>query len=98
MYGLSPAVHQAADRFRAAGHDVARPDLYDGRVVDTPEEGIAMALSLLGFSNLDGFGQFAVGEGDSRDMSVALGPLAQLVLPGRFWTSVSRQRPCGSGP
>ncbi|MGI5290114.1 dienelactone hydrolase family protein [Nonomuraea polychroma] len=42
MYGLRPAVLQAADRFRAAGHEVFVPDLYDGRVVDTPEEGIAI--------------------------------------------------------
>ncbi|MEU6714021.1 dienelactone hydrolase family protein [Nonomuraea sp. NPDC046802] len=42
MYGLRPAVHQAADRFRTAGHEVHVPDLYDGRVVDTPEEGIAI--------------------------------------------------------
>ncbi|GLW64629.1 dienelactone hydrolase [Actinomadura rubrobrunea] len=40
MYGLRPAVHQAADRLRAAGHEVHVPDLYDGRVVDTPEAGI----------------------------------------------------------
>lgn len=40
MYGLRPAVHQAADRLRAQGHEVRVPDLYDGRVVDTPEEGI----------------------------------------------------------
>ncbi|MQY05296.1 dienelactone hydrolase family protein [Actinomadura macrotermitis] len=42
MYGLRPAVHQAAERLRAAGHEVHVPDLYDGRVVDTPEEGIAI--------------------------------------------------------
>ncbi|MFI7696655.1 dienelactone hydrolase family protein [Nonomuraea sp. NPDC049655] len=42
MYGLRPAVHQAADRLRGAGHEVHVPDLYDGRVVDTPEEGIAI--------------------------------------------------------
>ncbi|MDL4773460.1 MULTISPECIES: dienelactone hydrolase family protein [Thermomonosporaceae] len=40
MYGLRPAVHQAAERLRAAGHEVHVPDLYDGRVVDTPEAGI----------------------------------------------------------
>lgn len=40
MYGLRPAVHQAADRLRAAGHDVHVPDLYDGRVVDDAEAGI----------------------------------------------------------
>ncbi|SDK81852.1 Dienelactone hydrolase [Nonomuraea jiangxiensis] len=42
MYGLRPHVHQAADRLRAAGHEVHVPDLYDGRVVDTPEEGLAI--------------------------------------------------------
>lgn len=40
MYGLRPAVHQAADRLRAAGHEVTVPDLYGGRVVDTPDEGV----------------------------------------------------------
>ncbi|MFB4301126.1 dienelactone hydrolase family protein [Actinomadura sp. NTSP31] len=40
MLGLRPAVHQAADRLRGAGHEVTVPDLYGGRVVDTPEEGV----------------------------------------------------------
>ncbi|MEV4251920.1 dienelactone hydrolase family protein [Spirillospora sp. NPDC049652] len=40
MYGLRPAVHQAADRLRARGHEVHVPDLYDGRVVDDPDEAI----------------------------------------------------------
>ncbi|MFC9971912.1 dienelactone hydrolase family protein [Spirillospora sp. NPDC127200] len=39
VYGLRPAVHQAAERLRAAGHEVHAPDLYDGRVADTPEAG-----------------------------------------------------------
>ncbi|GAA2443306.1 dienelactone hydrolase family protein [Actinomadura vinacea] len=42
MYGLRPAVHDAAGRLRAAGHEVHVPDLYDGRVVDTPEAGIEL--------------------------------------------------------
>ncbi|MCK2218678.1 dienelactone hydrolase family protein [Actinomadura sp. ATCC 31491] len=42
MYGLRPAVHQAAERFRAAGHEVHVPDLYDGRVVADAEEAIAI--------------------------------------------------------
>lgn len=41
-YGLRPAVHEAADRLREAGHEVHAPDLYDGRVVDTVEEGMAV--------------------------------------------------------
>ncbi|MFF7631769.1 dienelactone hydrolase family protein [Kitasatospora sp. NPDC008050] len=40
-YGLRPAVHAAADRLRAAGHQVHVPDLYDGKVFDTVEEGMA---------------------------------------------------------
>lgn len=40
-YGLRPAVHAAAERLRAAGHRVLTPDLYDGRVFETVEEGMA---------------------------------------------------------
>ncbi|GAA2741582.1 dienelactone hydrolase family protein [Kitasatospora cinereorecta] len=39
-YGLRPAVHAAADRLRAEGHQVHTPDLYDGRTFDTVEEGM----------------------------------------------------------
>lgn len=39
-YGLRPAVQEAATRLRGAGHEVEVPDLYDGRVVDTVEEGM----------------------------------------------------------
>ncbi|GAB2708707.1 dienelactone hydrolase family protein [Kitasatospora kifunensis] len=40
-YGLRPAVHAAAERLRAAGHQVHVPDLYDGKVFDTVEAGMA---------------------------------------------------------
>jgi dienelactone hydrolase len=39
-YGLRPAVHAAADRLRAAGHQVQVPDLFDGRTFDVVEEGM----------------------------------------------------------
>jgi len=39
-YGLRPAVHAAADRLRAAGHEVHVPDLYDGRTATDIEEGL----------------------------------------------------------
>lgn len=41
-YGLRPAVHTAADRLRAAGHEVHVPDLYGGRTADTVEDGMAI--------------------------------------------------------
>ncbi|WBP89308.1 dienelactone hydrolase family protein [Kitasatospora cathayae] len=36
-HGLSPAVHAAADRLRAAGHTVHAPDLFEGRTFDDAE-------------------------------------------------------------
>ncbi|MEU3350494.1 dienelactone hydrolase family protein [Streptomyces sp. NPDC037389] len=41
-YGLRPAVHAAADRLRAAGHEVHVPDLYEGRTAETVEDGMAI--------------------------------------------------------
>ncbi|WP_443072050.1 dienelactone hydrolase family protein [Streptomyces sp. WMMC1477] len=42
VYGRRPAVEAAAERLRAAGHEVHVPDLYDGRVLETVEEGRAV--------------------------------------------------------
>ncbi|MGW0250651.1 dienelactone hydrolase family protein [Nocardia goodfellowii] len=40
--GLRPAVHEAAERMRAAGHTVYVPDLYDGRTAESVAEGVAI--------------------------------------------------------
>ncbi|MFF3495064.1 dienelactone hydrolase family protein [Streptomyces sp. NPDC002795] len=40
-FGPRPAVEAAADRLRAAGHEVWTPDLFEGRTFDTVEEGMA---------------------------------------------------------
>lgn len=37
-YGLRPAVHAAADRLRAAGHEVRVPDLFEGHTFETQAE------------------------------------------------------------
>ncbi|BFO20713.1 dienelactone hydrolase family protein [Streptomyces sp. KM77-8] len=37
-FGLRPAVHRAAERLRAAGHEVWTPDLFEGRTFDEAEE------------------------------------------------------------
>jgi dienelactone hydrolase len=42
VHGLRPAVHRAADRLRAAGHEVHTPDLFDGRTAATAEEGMEL--------------------------------------------------------
>lgn len=38
-HGLRPAVHAAADRLRAAGHQVRVPDLCGGQTARTAGEG-----------------------------------------------------------
>ncbi|WP_405108238.1 dienelactone hydrolase family protein [Micromonospora sp. NBC_01405] len=42
VYGLRPAVLAAADRLRAAGHQVVTPDLYGEPAADTVEAGFAL--------------------------------------------------------
>ncbi|MCD0452429.1 dienelactone hydrolase family protein [Actinocorallia sp. API 0066] len=39
VYGLRPAVEEAAERLREAGHVVHVPDLYGGRTATTAEQG-----------------------------------------------------------
>lgn len=41
-YGPRPAVEAAAERLRAAGHQVHVPDLFGGRTADTVEAGMAL--------------------------------------------------------
>ncbi|MFE2642927.1 dienelactone hydrolase family protein [Streptomyces nigra] len=45
-YGLRPAVRQAADRLRAAGHEVWTPDLFEGHTFGTVEEGMEFNTSI----------------------------------------------------
>jgi dienelactone hydrolase len=40
--GLRPAVHEAADRLRGAGHSVRVPDLFEGQTAATMDEGLAI--------------------------------------------------------
>jgi dienelactone hydrolase len=42
IYGLRPAVVDAAERLRAAGHHVVAPDLFGGAVAETSDEGFAI--------------------------------------------------------
>ncbi|MBM9617601.1 dienelactone hydrolase family protein [Streptomyces zhihengii] len=42
-HGLTAGVREFADRLRRAGHTVHAPDLYEGKVFDTLDEGIGYA-------------------------------------------------------
>ncbi|MCT4355217.1 dienelactone hydrolase family protein [Streptomyces sp. Je 1-79] len=45
-YGLRPAVEAAAERLRAAGHQVRVPDLFEGQTAETVEEGMELQESI----------------------------------------------------
>ncbi|RDG38843.1 dienelactone hydrolase family protein [Streptomyces corynorhini] len=42
VYGLRPAVREAADRLRSAGHEVRVPDLFEGQTASSAEEGMEL--------------------------------------------------------
>jgi len=44
--GLTPGCHSLAERWRAAGHVVHTPDLYEGRTFDSLDAGVAHAQSI----------------------------------------------------
>jgi dienelactone hydrolase len=46
VLGLTPGVTAFADRLRADGHTVHTPDLFEGKILSTIDEGIAHAKSL----------------------------------------------------
>lgn len=49
--GLTPGIHDLADRIRSSGHTVHTPDLYGGRVFDHLDDGLAYAADV-GFAAL----------------------------------------------
>ena len=49
--GLTDGVEEFAQRLRDAGHEVVVPDLYEGRVFDTLDAGVANA-EAIGFETL----------------------------------------------
>lgn len=68
--GLTPGVVALADRWRAAGHTVHTPDLYEGRTFDDLDEGVDHARST-------GFGTIV-----ARGVAAADGLPGGLVLAG----------------
>lgn len=58
-HGLTSGVHAFGDELRQAGHTVHLPDLYEGQIFDTLEEGLAYA-KRTGFGTLNDRGTAAV--------------------------------------
>ncbi len=50
--GLTPGVTALADRWRAAGHEVTTPDLFEGRTFGSVEEGFAFVQTIGGFDEV----------------------------------------------
>ena len=61
VYGLRPAIVDAAEMLRAAGHRVVVPDLYGGPVAGSIEEGFAISRRV-GWPAILGRARAAVGE------------------------------------
>jgi dienelactone hydrolase len=68
--GLTPGVVAFADELRAAGHTVHTPDLFDGRIFETVEAGVAHA------------GEIGFGEVMERGVRAAEGLPAGVVYAG----------------
>ena len=77
--GLTPGVHALADAFRAAGHTVHTPDLFDGATFSTVEQGAEYARGV-GFEALRTRGLAAVGEhpGAGVVAGISFGTMAAL--------------------
>jgi dienelactone hydrolase len=60
VLGIRPGVTDAADRLRAAGHEVLVPDLFEGRVFDSYDPALAYAEEELGHAVLHRRAQEAV--------------------------------------
>jgi dienelactone hydrolase len=79
VQGLTPGVVAFADRLREAGHAVSAPDLFDGRIFATLDEGMAHAKSI-------GFGAIlerAVAEAEAGSPEVVYVGLSMGVMPAQ---------------
>ncbi|MPZ62534.1 MAG: dienelactone hydrolase [Propionibacteriales bacterium] len=69
VHGLTSGVREFADELRRAGHTVHVPDLYEGRVIDDFDEGVAHAQEV-GFGTIGERGR-AAAEGLPSEMVYA---------------------------
>jgi dienelactone hydrolase len=89
-HGLTAGVVDFAERLRQAGHTVHTPDLYEGRVFDTLDEGIAHAQEV-GFGSIMERGRLAA-EGLTSELVYAGFSLG--VMPAQM---LAQSRPGAKG-
>jgi dienelactone hydrolase len=89
-HGLTAGVVDFAERLRQAGHTVHTPDLYEGRVFDTLDEGIAHAREV-GFGSIMERGRLAA-EGLTSELVYAGFSLG--VMPAQM---LAQSRPGAKG-
>lgn len=89
-HGLTSGVHDFAERLRRSGHTVHTPDLYEGRVFDDLEEGLAYAREA-GFDSIIERGRLAA-EGLPGDLAYAGFSLG--VMPAQM---LAQSRPGATG-
>ena len=89
-HGLTSGVIAFAERLRSAGHTVHTPDLYEGRVFDSLDEGIAHAREV-GFGSITERGRLAA-EGLTSDLVYAGFSLG--VMPAQM---LAQSRPDAKG-
>jgi dienelactone hydrolase len=89
-HGLTTGVREFADTLRLAGHEVHLPDLYDGRVFDDLEEGLAYARSV----GLDTIQERGVATADGLPNGLVYGGFSLGVLPAQ---QLAQTRPGAKG-
>ncbi len=91
MLGLRPAERRAADRLRAAGHDVVTPDLFAGRTTETIEGGFELKDVVVGWPTIERRARAAVRELPAETVLAGISMGAGVVhtlLPSRPDTAV----------
>ncbi len=79
VQGLTPGVAAFADRLRAEGHTVHTPDLFDGMIFATIEDGMAHAREV-GFGSLTARG---VAVADGLDNNLVYAGMSMGVMPAQ---------------
>jgi dienelactone hydrolase len=89
-HGLTPGVREFANNLRLAGHEVHLPDLYEGRVFDDLDEGLAYAREI-GFDTIQERG---VAAADGLPNGVVYAGFSLGVLPAQ---RLAQTRPGAKG-